>query len=72
MNKKVIIIGASAAGISAANRLRQLDPLSEIICISDELEQPYNKCMLADYVSGLKDEGQVYTLTQEQAQQKGR
>jgi len=70
MKKTHIIIGASAAGIGAVNKLRQLDPESHIICISDEVESPYNKCMLADYLSGIKEEQQVYTLTAEQAKQK--
>ncbi|MDR3550486.1 MAG: FAD-dependent oxidoreductase [Candidatus Babeliales bacterium] len=70
MKKTHILIGASAAGIAAANKLRQLDALSTIIMISDELEAPYNKCMLADYMAGIKQESQVHTLTLAQAQQK--
>lgn len=67
MNKIYCIIGTSAAGIVAAQKLRQLDAQASIICISDEKEMPYNKCMLADYVSGAKDEMTVYTLSAEQA-----
>jgi NAD(P)H-nitrite reductase large subunit len=59
MNKKFLIIGTSAAGISAAVKLRQLDELAEVICFSDEKEQPYNKCFLADYVAGEKSEEQI-------------
>ena len=70
MKKKFVIIGTSAAGIACANRLRQLDANSDIVCISDEIESPYNKCMLADYASGTKQEHEVYTLTKEQAQLK--
>ena len=70
MKKKVVIIGASAAGISTANRLRYLDSQVEITCISDEEQAPYNKCLLADYLAGSKQEEQVYTLTQEQVLQK--
>lgn len=70
MKKKFVIIGASAAGISCANRLRQLDNECEIVCISDEIESPYNKCLLADYMCGLKQEKEVFTLTLDQAQQK--
>lgn len=70
MQKTHLIIGTSAAGISAANKLRQLDPACEIICVSDEVELPYNKCYLADYLAGLKQEQQVFTLTEAQAEQK--
>jgi phenylglyoxylate dehydrogenase epsilon subunit len=61
MHKTHIIIGTSAAGIGVLNKLRALDPLSTIICISDEKELPYNKCNLADYMSGIKNEAAVFT-----------
>ena len=64
--KKHIIIGNSAAGIAAIRTLRSLDQDAQIMCISDEKEHPYNKCFLADYMSGEKAEQQIYTLTQEQ------
>lgn len=70
MKKTNLIIGTSAAGVAAANKLRQLDPACEIICVSDEIELPYNKCYLADYVAGSKQEQQVFTLTAPQAEQK--
>lgn len=58
--KKYLIIGASAAGIAAATKLRQLDPLAFIECISQEKELPYNKCFLADYFSGKKEEHSLF------------
>lgn len=54
MKKRYLIIGASAAGISAAVKIRQLDNNADIICFTDEKEMPYNKCFLADYLSGAK------------------
>lgn len=68
-NKKFIIVGNSAAGIAAIRTLRSLDPHATIICISDEQENPYNKCFLADYISGDKSEQQTYTLKKEQLDQ---
>lgn len=68
-NKKYIIIGNSAAGIAAIRTLRSLDPRATIICISDERENPYNKCFLADYISGDKSEVDTYTLKKEQLDQ---
>lgn len=56
-----LIIGNSAAGISAVNKLSRLDPGGSILCISDEKEKHYNKCFLADYLSGEKEEGQLFT-----------
>lgn len=70
MKKTHLIIGASAAGIAAAQKLRMLDATSDIICISDEVELPYNKCHLADFVAGIKAEQQLSTLTAENAHKK--
>lgn len=60
MNKKHVIIGLSAVGISAINRLRMLAPNDQIVCITDQPERPYNKCFLADVVSGVKAYDQLF------------
>jgi len=70
MAKSYVIIGASAAGIAAANKVRQLDQAASIVCISDEAESPYNKCFLADYLSGTRSSEQVAIFTSDHAQQK--
>lgn len=59
MKKRYLIIGASAAGVSAAAKIRQLDADAEIVCFSAEKEAPYNKCFLADYLSGSKTQAQT-------------
>lgn len=59
--KTHLIIGTSAAALGVVQKLRSLDPESTIICVSDEAEFPYNKCFLADYLSGLKTEAQTCT-----------
>ena len=48
---KYLIIGASAAGISAAKNLRSLDQEAEITLISKD-EQVYSRCMLHYLISG--------------------
>jgi|GEM_PF-341422 len=63
--KTHVIIGAAAAGISALNTLTKLDPNSRIICISDEPENPYNKCFLADYLHKVKQEDELNILRQD-------
>ncbi len=70
MKKTYLIIGASAAGISAVNKIRQLDPDATIVCISDEAEFPYNKCFLADYLAGSKTQEQLAIFTPELVRQK--
>lgn len=59
--KTYIVIGTSAAGLAAVQKIRQLDPLCRILCFSDELELPYNKCFLADFLSGRTEITGVYT-----------
>lgn len=59
--KKILILGASAAGIGVLNKLRLLAPEAHITCVTAEQELPYNKCLLAEYCSGEKQEQDVYT-----------
>jgi NAD(P)H-nitrite reductase large subunit len=70
VSKSYVIIGASAAGISAINTLRRLDPDANITCITDEPETPYNKCFLADYLAGSKTQEQLHIFTAAHAQEK--
>ncbi len=65
MKNKYLIIGASAAGISAAIKLRQIDPQAEIVCFSEEKEFPYNKCFLADYLHETKSTLDIFIRTPE-------
>lgn len=48
---KYVVIGASAAGISAIRELRKLDRESEIVLISKDKEI-YSRCILHHYLSG--------------------
>jgi NAD(P)H-nitrite reductase large subunit len=48
MIKNYLIIGASAAGIGCALRLRMLDAMATITVLNAESDLPYNKCLLAD------------------------
>ncbi len=63
--KTHIIVGTSAAGIGCASRLRALAPDDTIIVISQEIQLPYNTCLLADVLGGDRAEQQVYIKTQE-------
>lgn len=64
MKKQYIIIGTSAAGLSAAIKIRSIDQNCSIICISAEKEMPYNRCLLADHLSGAKTVEQIATKSQ--------
>lgn len=52
MPLKHVILGNGAAGISAAEKLRQLDEKAEITVISIEDTPVYTKFMLPDYIGG--------------------
>lgn len=48
---KYVVLGASAAGISGARRLRELDATAEITLISTD-EHIYSRCILHHYIDG--------------------
>ncbi|MCW4008877.1 MAG: FAD-dependent oxidoreductase [Candidatus Bathyarchaeota archaeon] len=49
---KYVIIGASAAGISAVEAIREVDPVSTITVVSEEPCPSYSRPMISDLVSG--------------------
>lgn len=51
---RYVVIGASAAGISGAKTLRELDGDAEIILVSKD-EFIYSRCILHHYISGVRD-----------------
>ena len=55
---RYIVIGASAAGISGAKRLRELDADAEIILISKD-EYVYSRCILHHYISETRNIAQL-------------
>lgn len=64
MQNTYLIIGASAAGLSAAIKLRDLAPGAVITCLTAEQEMPYNRCLLADYLSGSRPVERIMTKPQ--------
>lgn len=65
MEKTYIIIGTSAAGLAAASALARADTQASLVCISDEQEDPYNKCFLVDYVAHHRPYNELFTLKEE-------
>lgn len=64
MQKHYIVIGSSAAGLGAAGKLRSLDSSARITCVTAEKVMPYNRCLLADHLSGSRSAEQVATKPQ--------
>ncbi|SHJ37706.1 NAD(P)/FAD-dependent oxidoreductase [Parasporobacterium paucivorans] len=55
MNKHYVIIGNSAAGIFAADAIRERDQEGLITVISEETQDAYSRCLTTYYVSGYTD-----------------
>ena len=51
---RYVVIGASAAGISGAKTLRELDKDAEIVLVSKD-ENVYSRCILHHYISNHRD-----------------
>ena len=60
INAKYLVVGSSAAGISAVNTLAKLDPEGSIWCVTSQAEKPYNKCFLVDLITGQRQMSQIY------------
>jgi NADPH-dependent 2,4-dienoyl-CoA reductase/sulfur reductase-like enzyme len=56
---KYIIIGAGAAGLSAASAIRKYDAKGAITVLSKEKVEPYSLCSLPAYLSGELDESKL-------------
>lgn len=69
---KVIIIGGIAAGMSAAAKLRRLDPQAEVIVYEKAPYISFGACGLPYYVGGFfEDENQMFARTPEAAEKSG-
>ena len=62
---RYVVIGASAAGISGAKTLRELDKEAEIVLVSKD-ENVYSRCILHHYISkkffGVKSKASISLL----------
>jgi len=49
---RYVIIGGSAGAVGAIEAIREVDPIGDVIVISDEPKSAYSRPMIADYLSG--------------------
>jgi len=66
-----VIIGASAAGISAAETLVRLDPDAVITVVSREKDIAYSRCLVTYYISGQISRDAVFIRSDEQLRASG-
>lgn len=59
---RYLIVGSSAAGISAAKTLRKMDNSGEILIISKD-EEIYSRCLLHHFISGERTEERLSFVT---------
>jgi len=57
--RQYVIVGNSAAGISAAKEIRRYDPIGQITILSDELTYGYSRVMLPLYIARKISKGQM-------------
>jgi len=57
---RYVIIGSSAAGISAIEAIRSKDKKAEIIVISDEKRPLYSRCLISYLLGGTIDEDKIW------------
>ena len=50
---KYVIIGASAAGLAAAEQIRKTDPAGAVILLTRETDLPYSRPSISYYLKGL-------------------
>ena len=62
--KKHVIIGASAAGLSAACAIIKTDPKAAVTVLSEEKEAPYFRPMIPFIISGKKNPSEVAMMGQ--------
>jgi len=55
-----VIIGNGPAGVSAIERIRDIDTESKIILISQENNPPYSRIMTPEYMTGEVDEADIF------------
>ena len=56
---QIVIIGSSAAGISAIESIRSKDKKAKIIVISDEKKPLYSRCLISYLLAGTIDEKKI-------------
>lgn len=66
MSEHIICIGSSAASLACATYLRRLDKRCRITMLTAQQEQPYNTCLLSDYVAGNRDRASLFMPIPEQ------
>jgi len=66
-NGEIIIIGASAAGISAAKEIRKVNTTAKISIITDENHMPYYRPYLTEYIkdNSIEDRPNFYLNKEE-------
>ena len=55
---RYVVVGAGAAGISAARTLRQLDREGDIVLVSKD-DKVHSRCMLHKYLGGQRTAGEI-------------
>ena len=70
-NVDFLIVGGSAAGTTAAEVIRQLNPQSSVTIITDENHEQYSRVLIPHYIRGKVSRDQVFLKKPEWYEEKG-
>jgi NADPH-dependent 2,4-dienoyl-CoA reductase/sulfur reductase-like enzyme/pSer/pThr/pTyr-binding forkhead associated (FHA) protein len=62
MSRRYLVVGDGAAGITAAQRLRQADAAARILVLSDDPNPAYYRAALTNYLLGELNEHQIWAV----------
>lgn len=68
---RIVIIGSSAAGLAAVDRIRELDPDVPLFLITAEKGQPYSRLRLPEYAAALIGGEELLNRPKDYYRQKG-
>lgn len=68
---RIVIIGSSAAGLAAVDRIRELDPDVPLLLITAEKGQPYSRLRLPEYAAALIGGEELLNRPKDYYRQKG-
>jgi NAD(P)H-nitrite reductase large subunit len=57
--RQIVVVGASAAGATAVETIRRLNPGCSVTLVSDEPVPVYSRCLLSHYLEGLVPAGRL-------------
>jgi len=62
---KYVVVGASAAGLSALQAIRELDPHGDVTVVDEETRPAYSRVLLTHYIAGTVEDRDLFLVEEE-------